>query len=108
MSPVSVRSRAAACARPAEYADDAVSDAPAFAIASTGGLGDLVEPGLGAPDAGEIEIDAGLDQRGGDQPAGLSVFQPLPNVARISRRCAAYWRVVRWTTPSRPAATALR
>ena len=43
-----------------------------LAIAATRGLRDLVEARFCAPYTREIEIDAGFDQGGGDDAAGLS------------------------------------
>ena len=66
----------------------------AFAIAAPGGLRDLVETRLGAPDSRKIDIDAGLDQRGGDQATRASASRAfrtlsriLPAMRRILPRC---------------------
>ena len=61
-----------------EDGDDALLDTPfSLAVAATGRLDDLVEPGLGPPDARKVEIHPGLDQAGGDDPAGLLPLQSL-------------------------------
>ena len=82
---------------------------PSFAVEAAGGLRDLVEPGLRAPARGKVEIDAGFDQGGRDQPARRVVASSRWRTSpESSRRCAAYWRVVRCTRPSSPAACAAR
>jgi hypothetical protein len=42
----------------------------AFAVAASGGLGDGVEACHGAIDEGEVDIDAGFDELGGDEADG--------------------------------------
>jgi hypothetical protein len=58
-----------------EDRDDAVIDrSAALAIAAASSLGNLIEACLGTPDAGEIEIDAGFNEAGGDQTTGPSIL----------------------------------
>ena len=76
---------------------------PAFAIAAARSLRDLVQPGFRAPDLREIEVDAGLDQRCGDQRGRARPSCSRSRTSfRISRRCAAYCRVVRWIESVEP------
>ncbi|MEZ5834888.1 MAG: hypothetical protein R3D03_04055 [Geminicoccaceae bacterium] len=44
-------------------------------------MNDLVEPGLGPPDAREIEINAGFDQTCGDQSAKVFRLQSLSDIS---------------------------
>ena len=46
------------------------------AVAAPGGLGEGIEAGDGAEDDGEVEIDAGFDDGGGDDAAGFAVLFP--------------------------------
>jgi len=65
----------------AKNADEALLDRPlALTIAPARRLGDLVETRVGPPDAWKVEIDAGLDERGGDQAAGSPSFQTLADI----------------------------
>lgn len=52
----------------------------AFAVAAAGGLGEGVEAGEGAEDGGEVEVDTGFDEGGGDDiggGVGLEAFADL-------------------------------
>jgi hypothetical protein len=76
---------------------------PALAVAAAGGLGDRSEPGLGADDAREVDVDAGFDQRSRDHPARRPSAKSVRIAASTSARCAAHIQVERWRTPPAPA-----
>ena len=79
-----------------KHGNDAVGDrVPALAVATAGGLRNLVETRLRTPHPRKIEIDTGLNQRSGDYAAGPTRFQVI---ADRGEDAAAVWRVVRWTT----------
>ena len=64
-----------------EDGDDAgCAVAPPLAVAASGGLGDLVQPRLGPPDARKVQIDSGLDEGCRDQAARFFVVQPRTHI----------------------------
>ena len=54
---------------------DVAHRGPAFPVAPAGGLDDRFEPGFGAEDDREVDVDAGLDERGGDETRRATLSQ---------------------------------
>ncbi len=51
----------------------------AVAIAASGGLGNGIKAGEGAIDCGEIDIDPGFDELGGDEADSFAIVEPIAN-----------------------------
>ena len=77
-----------------EYPYKAVFRRPfAFAVAASGGLSDAIQACFGAHHQRKIHINAGFDERGGDNAAGFAVFQTAIGCRRTAD--CGVWRALR-------------